>query len=109
MITKEQLVSKLGKDGFRKFVLANKDKAPTGAERERGIKGRVKFRKCEHGTWVIENYEPRPCEGCHGESRSEVPAIHVSSYEYFNIGTGTYGTNQEHRKYAKRMGLREDG
>ena len=109
MITAQELMGRMGKQKFHDFVLQKKDKEKTGHDRTRGIRGRIKFRQCHHGVWVIDNYEPKLCKDCHGTSVNNAPAVQIHSHEYFNIGTGTYGTNPEHRKYAKRMGLQEAG
>lgn len=110
MIEAAQLMQKMGKEKFTQFVLNNKDKERTGAERAHANRfgKNVRHRKCEHGVWVIENFEPKPCKGCHKDS-NDAPAFVVHSHEYFNMGTGTYGTTSEHRKYAKSKGLTECG
>lgn len=108
MIQAKQMIKKLGKEKFVQMVLRNKDKEKTFAERDRGIKGWVKHRMCEHGVWVIENYQPKPCAKC-DEVTPEVHGVIMHTHEYFNIGTGTYGTTTEHRKYAKSIGLGESG
>lgn len=108
MIEANKMIQKLGKEKFVETVLRSKDKEKTGAERQRGIKGRIKFRMCEHGTWVIDNYKPKKCKKCHS-SEKEVHAVVMHTHEYFNIGTGTYGTTSEHRAYAKSKGLQEAG
>lgn len=105
MITAPEMIQKLGKDKFVNFVLNNRDKEKTGAEKERGIKGRVKYRRCQHGVWLIDDYEPKDhCEECFPNLNPDIPYV-PKSYEYFNVGTGTFGTNSEHRKYAKSKGL----
>lgn len=109
MITIDKIVDKYGKKGAVDFVLKNRSSEKTLAERDRGIKGRVRFRMCEHGVWVIDNYEQKRCSSCHSEASVEFPSLIIHSKEYFNIGTGTFGTTQDHRKEAKRRGLSEAG
>lgn len=104
MITAETIMEKLGKEKGVEFILKNKSKEKTGAERDRGVKGRVKHRRCSHGVWVIENYEVKNCKDCSGVE-SGFPGMIIHSQEYFNIGTGTFGTETDHRKAAKGMGL----
>lgn len=108
MITAPQLIQKMGKEKFVNFVVNKKDREKTGAERDRGIKGRRRHRMCEHGVWVIEDYIQKPCDKCF-EVAVESHTVVCHSHEYFNMGTGTYGTNSEHRKYAKVKGLVEAG
>lgn len=112
MIDKTQIIEKLGKKGFVDFVTHNRDTAPTGAELQKQRRwGRRKGVMCSHGVWVVDNYEIKICKDCakrHGVS-IDAPAIHVDGREYFNIATGTYGTNQEHRRFAKRNGMIENG
>lgn len=108
MIQAKDMIKKLGKEKFVQTVLQKRDKEKTGAEKDRGIKGRRRFRMCQHGFWVIDNYKPKDCPKC-DEMQSQAHAVIMHSHEYFNIGTGTYGTNSEHRKYAKSIGLQEAG
>lgn len=108
MITSEQIVEKLGKKKAVEFMTAKKLSGDSKYDRDRGIKGRVKFRMCEHGVWVIDNYEFKGCKECFGVERNG-PNIIVHDKEYFNAGTGTYGTTTEHRRYAKSQGMEEAG
>lgn len=110
MITGREMIKKLGKDNFVKFALQNKDKEKTGAELAHGRRwGRnVKDKLCEHGVWVIKNYEPQECDKCTPETEGSF-SIKENSHEYFNAGTGSYGTNSEHRKFAKARGMGERG
>lgn len=104
MIEASKLIQKMGKEKFVNFVLQNKDKEKTGHEKTLGIKGRIRHKMCEHGKWVIEDYIQKPCDECF-EMAIELHGVVCHSHEYFNLGLGTYGTNSEHRKYAKSKGL----
>ena len=110
MIEANQMIQKMGKEKFVNFVLQNKDREATGAERAKARRfgTNVKHRMCEHGVWVIDNYERKPCKDCYGVVY-DAPAVVTHNHEYFNLGTGTYGTNSEHRKYAISKGMRETG
>lgn len=72
MKTAEELISRMGKKGFVDFVTKNQKNGKTGAQRDRGIKGRVKAKYCSHGVWVMEDYIDRLCVGCHGVSEKDV-------------------------------------
>ena len=112
MIEANKLIQKMGKDKFVKFVLNNKDKENTAAERQHAVRfgKNIKYRMCEHGKWVIDNYEStNNCEVCCVIESSNSPGVICHSHEYFNIGTGTYGTSSEHRKFAKSKGMIEIG
>lgn len=110
MIEANKMIQKMGKENFVNFVLNNKDKEKTAAERshQNRFGKRIKSRMCEHGVWIIDNYEPKPCGKCHTVS-DDAPGVIMHTHEYFNVGTGTYGTTSEHRKYAKAHGLVEAG
>ena len=107
MIDKTQLIDKLGKQGFKDFVVNNRSNQPTGHDKTRGIRGRIRWQRCEHGNWTIENYEPKRCEKCHGVSRiSKSPDFRP----YFNIGLGAYvESRSEEKKLAKAKNYVEAG
>ena len=111
MIDKNTLMKRLGKKKFVDFVLNNRDKAPTLAQEQHARRWgtNVKHKMCSHGVWIIENYEPKFCDKCFMGKEVNAPSIHVNFHEYFNMGTGTYGTNKEHRRAARSMGLGEAG
>jgi len=107
MIDKAQLQAKLGNEGFKKFVDANKSNQPTGHDKTRGIRGRVRWRRCEHGVWVIDNYEPKHCDGCCSIQK----ATKSKDFKpYFNMGLGTYvESRSEEKRVAKQKGYEEAG
>ena len=107
MIDKNELIDKLGKKGFRDFVVNNRSNQPTGHDRTKGIRGRIKFQRCEHGVWTVENYEPRRCEKCHGKPR----VTKAKDFKpYFNIGLGAFvESRSEERHLAKAKGYVEAG
>lgn len=104
MITAEQMIDKVGKKKFVDMVVNSPKNGQTGAEKDRGIKGRRKFRMCEHGTWIIENYEPKPCAKC-------IPEVQTKPKDFragFNIGLGCWvESRQEERAASRALGLRE--
>jgi hypothetical protein len=106
MISAEQMIDKVGKAKFIEMAVNSPRNGKTGAEKDRGIKGRRKFRMCEHGTWVIENYEPKPCVKC-------VPEIATKSKDFragFNAGLGYWvESRSEEKAVAKSLGLVERG
>ena len=88
MITQDQLISKLGKEGYTKFVVNNSN---SGTERMLDIRrktGRgtnIKDRMCQHGVWVIDNYERKLCKECIPPDRN------VNNFKPFvSIATGNY-------------------
>ena len=107
MIDKQTLIDRMGKQKAAEFMAQNRSDQPTAFDKTRGIRGRVKFRRCEHGVYVIDNYEPKPCAGCIGTP------INTKSKDfkpYFNVGLGAYvESRSEERRYAKKMGLVEAG
>lgn len=107
MIDKTELMSKLGKKGFTDFVANNRSSEPTGHDKTKGIHGRIKFRMCEHGNWIIENYEPKRCEKCSGKPR----ATKSKDFKpYFNIGLGAYvESRSEEKRLAKSLNYTEAG
>ena len=108
MIDKKDLIAKLGKKGFTDFVTQHKSNQPTGHDRQRGIKGRIRWSRCQHGTWVIDNYEPKSCERCTGEWTKHSKPRDFSPY--FNIGLGAYvESRSEEKKLAKSKGYVEAG
>lgn len=110
MMTFQEMSKRIGKRRAVDVAVHSRAKGPTGFDRTRGIKGRIKFRTCRHGRWVIENYIAKECPDCTASSQTaEVFSVHYDPREYFNIGTGTYGTTSEHRKYARANGLVEAG
>lgn len=104
MISAEQMIEKVGKEKFVEMVTNSPKNGKTGAEKDRGIKGRRKFRMCQHGNWVIENYKPKQCPKC-------VPDIQTKPKDFrpgFNIGLGYWvESRQEEKQVAKSLGLRE--
>lgn len=106
MISAEQMIEKVGKQKFVEMAVHSPKNGKTGAEQDRGIKGRRKFRMCEHGTWVIENYEPKTCAKC-------VPEVVTKPKDFragFNIGLGYWVESRaEEKQIAKSLGLVERG
>ena len=108
IVDKQEIINKLGKKGFEDFVKKHKSNQPTGHDRTKGIKGRIKFRTCSHGNWVIYNFEPKECPRCVSEwNQNSKPR---DFQPYFNMGLGCYvESRQDERKAAKKLGLRENG
>lgn len=107
MIDKTTLIEKLGKRAFVEFCQNNRSNQPSGHDKTRGIKGRIKWSRCEHGAWVIENYEPRVCEACYGKPRSTKAR---DFKPYFNIGLGAFvESRSEEKRLAKSKGYQEAG
>ena len=107
MIEGKEMVKKLGKEKFANLVTHSQPKE-TGAYLERKRRwsgGRTCMAYCRHGVMTVKDYkETNLCKTCDVVS-SKAHAIRVDKGEYFNIGLGTYGTESEHRKFAKQKGL----
>ena len=94
----QQIIDKLGKKGAVEFINNKRSNQPTEFDKTRGIKGRVKFKKCAHGVWVIDNYEHKVCPTCvevwnkYAKPRDFLP--------YFNTGLGCYVESRSDEKYA---------
>lgn len=107
MIDKTQLIEKLGKRKAVDFMVNSRSNQPTGFDKTRGIRGRVRWSRCQHGKWVIDNYEPQICEQC-----QEIPKITKAKdfKPYFNIGLGAFVESRaEERSLAKSKGYQEAG
>jgi len=104
LITQDQLISKLGKEGYKKFVI---EKSNSGTDRMIDIRrktGRgtnIKSRMCQHGVWVIDNYERKRCNLCLPKDRN------ISNFNPFvSIATGNYyETKSEMIKDYKAHGM----
>lgn len=105
MITSEQLINKLGKRGFNEFAKKNMSKGETQADIERraGRGTNIKYRRCEHGVWTIDNYVKKPCEKCNNSRRTK----NREFTPYFNVVTGAfYEAQQEVERDYKARGFR---
>lgn len=109
IIDKFHLIKKLGKEKFTEFVVNNRNREKTQADKMRGIKGRIRFRMCEHGVWVISNYKPGPCLNCQ-INRDNKPTKLLDFKPYFNIGLGCYvESRQDEKAVVKARNLEESG
>lgn len=102
MIDAVDLRDKLGKKGFVDFVMnrQGRDMRQIDIERRRG-RGRIKYRSCEHGHVLIDNYEATGfCSECHKKATGETKAFSP----YFNFGTGKfYESKDEERGHLKQL------
>ena len=70
----------------------------------------IRYKKCEHGVWVIDDYKPRYCPECHREAIRSKPTIGKDFQPYFDMGLGCYVETKQDRKRAMRtQGLEEAG
>lgn len=102
MIEAHDLLQKMGKRKFHDFVVGNQ-KGQTMAQMQSGIKGRIKFRMCQHGVVLLDNYEPKNiCKPCIG-----VKSTKSKDFEpHFNAGLGAYvETKKEMLNLAKSKGM----
>lgn len=105
-ISANDLIDKVGKKKFMEMVVNSPKNGKTGAEKDRGIKGRRRFRMCEHGTWVIDNYKPKPCIKCIPEKVTKPKDFKPT----FNIGLGCWvESRSDEKRTAKSLGLTEIG
>jgi len=106
MMTTDQMIQRFGKRGFLELAANSPKNGKTGHEKDRGIKGRRRFKMCEHGVWVIENYEPKKCLKCIPESWTKP----IDFKPGFNIGLGCWvESRSEEKRVAKSLGLVEAG
>lgn len=107
MIDKTDIIEKLGKKGFVDFVSNNRSNQPTGYDRTKGIRGRVRWRRCEHGVWIIKDYKPMACEACQVTPKN----TKAKDFKpYFNIGLGAFvESRSEEKRIAKQKGYEEAG
>lgn len=107
MMTFDQIVKKYGKKKAVEFVAENRSGEKTGYDKTRGIRGRVRFRRCEHGIWTIDNYQQKPCLKCMGVGINLKPR---EFKPYFNVGLGAFvESRSEEKRLAKNIGLVEAG
>ena len=105
MMSFEQMCKTMGKSKATAMAVRCQGRNKTKAQQDRGIKGRIRYRRCEHGVWIIDNYVSKKCAKC-------VPAD-VSRPEfqpYFNAGLGHWvESRSEEKRCAKSLGLVEAG
>lgn len=106
-MTAGDLIKKFGKKKATEMMVHSPKNGRTGAEKDRGIKGRVRYRLCPHSVWIIENYEIKECYECSNRPRdTKAPDFKPG----FNIGLGAWvESRSEERKIAKALRLVEAG
>jgi hypothetical protein len=105
MISFGQMCKKMGKAKAMDMAVKCQGRNKTKAQSERGIKGRVRYRRCDHGVWIIDDYKPKVCKKCVPQdiSRPEFSP-------YFNAGLGHWvESRSEEKRCAKSLGLVEAG
>jgi hypothetical protein len=108
MIDKMDLIQRLGKPRATQFMIQNRSNQPTGFDKTRGIRGRIKNRSCQHGVTTIDNYLETGdvCDKCN----TGRPTKSKDFKPYFNIGLGAYvESRQEEKKLAKTLNYVEAG
>lgn len=103
-----KLVEKIGKKAFVEMAMQKNTNERTPAEKDRGVRGRVKWNMCEHGVTMIDNFEAtgNHCYTCHGMRRTKAQEFKP----YFNQGLGVMvHSRSEEKRVAKSMGLVEAG
>lgn len=104
----QTIINKLGKEKATEFIKESRLNQPTGADRERGIRGRIRFNICGHGVVKIDEYEPtgNHCVKCDGMLVTKPKEFKP----YFNIGLGCFvESRQDEKRAAKSKGLIENG
>lgn len=107
MIKAHDMIKRHGKEKFVQIAVNCKRNGKTGAEKQRGIKGRIKYRSCQHGKVLIDNWEPKDhCNDCFGEVQTKSKDF----IPYFNMGLGGWvESRSDEKRAAKRLGLQEAG
>ena len=106
IVDKSQIIKKLGKRKAQEFMMRNVSRDPTGFDKYRGIKGRVRFRICEHGNFLIKDYVPGRCDLCSGMKPTKLKEFKP----YFNLGLGAFvESRQDEKRCAKALNLVEAG
>lgn len=106
MFSKEQTAYEIKKYGRRN--------AETIHSRTEGVRGRVKYRSCQHGTVVIDDYKPtgNRCEECERRAPlifDRAPAA-IKNDPFFNFGLGCVTENtRQAEKIARQRGLEPMG
>ena len=107
MIDKQTLIDRMGKAKASEFMANSRSNQPTGNDKERGIRGRVRWRRCEHGVYVIDDYVVKGCTACQEVRKNSKPR---EFKPYFNIGLGAYvESRSEEKSLAKAKGYTEAG
>ena len=105
MIEATEMLQKVGRQKFKEIVLKSQRGETMGSRENRRRWGKnVKHRRCEHGTWIIENYKPKNCRKCF-----KVSSHFISKdvdYTGFNIGLGAFTEGKsDFNKTVKAKGL----
>lgn len=108
MIEAAELRQKLGKEKFVQFTLqhANKGERIIDIQRRRRFGRNIKHKRCEHGVWIIKDYEPQVCEKCFGKLSTQ-----FKSFEpYFDQGLGCFIESKcERKRIMKERGVIDVG
>lgn len=109
MLTYSDSVKKYGKAKTEAMIKAAPKNGKTGAEKDRGIKGRRKDSYCpECKRWFLENYEWKG--HAKGFKCTEI-VKRTKEKDFkptFNVGLGAFvESRSEERKLAKNLGLEE--
>lgn len=107
MLRYDDAVKRYGKTRTEAMIKAMPKNGKTGAEKDRGIKGRIKCSYCaDCHAWIVENYEFKghaPGFRC-TERRTKDKDFKPT----FNVGLGAFvESRSEERKLAKSLGLEE--
>lgn len=102
MITANDMMAKMGKEKFIEYVGRGRGSQGSGERQfdveRRKSRGRIKHRQCQHGVWVLENYEPKRCGKCIPETRTKGKDFEP----HFNLGLGCFvETRSEMNRIAK--------
>lgn len=108
MITAQQMLKKLGPQKFYQTVMASRRGETMQDKWKKGRFGkRIKDRMCEHGVWVIENYEDKACKKCIEKARGWKPKDFESG---FNIGCGVwFDSKDDMKKFCKANDMEHIG
>lgn len=87
MIDAVDLKNRLGNKKFSEFVCSQQKGETIGQKKKRRRWGaNVRFRMCEHGNWIIDNYKPKRCSKCHVYRETKGRDFEP----HFNLGLGCY-------------------
>lgn len=98
-----EALQKMGPTKFKEMVMKGQ-KGKTMHDRQRGVRGRVKYRQCQHAVWIVDNYVDKVCDKCLEEMGGFEKGREFQPH--FNVGLGCWiESKSEMMKVAKKNNM----
>lgn len=105
MIKAADMMAKMGKRKFIEYATHSQRGERMFDKENKRRWGRVKDSMCEHGVWVVENYQVKECGKCPTVVIGQVISRDID-YQGFNIGLGGYiDGRSDFKRTVKEKGL----